>query len=40
MVTVVNDQAIIAWAEAPTIYYSHIERATFRIILADLTLAD
>ena len=38
MVTVIGDQALVAWAEAPTVYYLHAERATFRIILADLTV--
>ena len=38
MVTLIGDQALVAWAEAPTVYYSHAERTTFRLILADLSL--
>lgn len=36
MVTVVDGRALIAWAETPTLYYLHLERSIFRIILADL----
>lgn len=39
MVTKVGDEVIVAWAEAPTVYYLHVERTYFRITLADLRLS-